>query len=469
MAQLMRKNVLTGAPAAREYIHFFRDPIGCMRTLHRQRGKLVALGPIAFGEPTKLHVLAIGPEFNRQVLGDPAKFRTTGQFIHGPKDSAQRRIRFGLTRMNGPQHKQQRQLILPPFHKKAVAGYHDLIVELAREVISQWTVGRRDVYADMRAVTLRIASAVLFGHEASDAYRIARLLDIWARRNFSGPVWFFPVNIPGTPYHRLLKHAERVEREILALVEKRRRDSTNRTDVLSLLIQARDDENRGMTDTELVGQATILFGASFETTASTLTWTMFLLAQHPAIMRELMDELDRVLGGNAPTRDQVPQLSFLDRVIKESMRILPPVPFTIRAAEDDAIPMGSLTLSHGTRVICSHFLTHHLPETYPEPEMFRPDRWREIDPTQYEYMPFSAGPRACVGAMFAIQVLKISLAMMLQKFRFTVVPGARIDRVVRITMNPRYGMPMLLTKNDRRYESSKVQGQIHEMVKLPLK
>src|SRR5205823_6006409 len=121
-----------------------------------------------------------------------------------------------------------------------------------------------------------------------------------------------------------------------------------------------------------------------------LTWTTFLLAQHPAIMRELMDELDRVLGGSAPTRDQVPQLSFLDRVIKESMRILPPVPFTIRAAEDDAIPMGSLTLSHGTRVIC-------------------------------------------------------------------------------ITMNARYGMPMLLTKNDRRYESSKVQGQIHEMVKLPLK
>src|SRR5204862_492243 len=253
MARLLKKDVLTGALAAREYIHFFRDPIGCMRTLHRQRGKLVALGPIAFGEPTKLHVLAIGPEFNRQVLGDPAKFRTTGQFIHGPKNSAQRRIRFGLTRLNGPQHKQQRQLILPPFHKKAVAGYYDLIV-------------------------------------------------------------------------------------------------------------ARDDEKRFMTDNELVGQVTILFGASFETTASTLTCTVFLLAQHPAIMAELMDELDRVLGGNAPTRDQLAQLSFLDRVIKESMRILPPVPFTIRAADDDAIPMGSLTLSHGTRVICSHFLTHHLPE-----------------------------------------------------------------------------------------------------------
>lgn len=463
----MRNNILTGARAAREYVHFFRDPVGCMRELQQEFGSLVALGPIAFGEPTKLHVLAVGPEFNRQVLGEPAKFRTTGQFIHGPNGSAQRRIRFGLTRMNGRQHKQQRQLILPPFHKKAVAGYHDLIVELAQEVIGQWKPGRRNIYADMRAVTLRIASAVLFGHEPTDADRIGHLLEVWARRNFSGPVWFFPVNIPGTPYRRLLKHAELVEQEILALVEKRRRDPSDRTDVLSILIQARDDENRGMTDMELVGQATILFGASFETTASTLTWTMFLLAQHPAVMRELMDELDRVLDGNPPTLEQLPQLSCLDRVIKESMRILPPVPFTIRAADDDQIPMGSLTLGHGTRVICSHYLTHHLPDIYPEPELFRPDRWRELDPTQYEYLPFSAGPRACVGAMFAIQVLKISLSLMLQKFRFTVVAGARIDRVVRITMNPRYGMPMVLHENDRRYQSSQVRGQIHEMVKLP--
>jgi cytochrome P450 len=463
----MKQNILTGVRAAREYIHFFRDPVACMCELQQKYGRLVALGPIAFGEPTKLHVLAVGPEFNRQVLGDPLKFRTTGQFIHGPDGSAQRRIRFGLTRMNGPQHKQQRQLILPPFHKRAVTGYHDLTVELAQEVIGQWKPGLHDVYTDMRAVTLRIASAVLFGHEASDAYRIGHLLDIWARRNFSGPVWFFPVNFPGTPYRRLLNHAESVEHEILALIEKRRRDPCDRTDVLSILIQARDDENRGMTNMELVGQATILFGASFETTASTLTWTMFLLAQHPSIMHELVDELDRVLGGHAPTREQLPRLSFLDHVIKESMRILPPVPFTIRAADDDQIPMGSLKLSHGSRVICSHFLTHHLPDLYPEPEIFRPDRWREIDPTQYEYLPFSAGPRACVGAMFALQVLKISLAIVLQKFRFTIVPGAQIDRAVRITMNPRHGMPMVLHENDRRYESSEVRGQIHEMVKLP--
>jgi cytochrome P450 len=108
-----------------------------------------------------------------------------------------------------------------------------------------------------------------------------------------------------------------------------------------------------------------------------------------------------------------------------------------------------------------------LPDLYPEPERFRPERWRDIDPNQYEYMPFSAGPRMCIGAMFATQLLKISLAMILQRFRLTVIPETRIDRIVRITMQPRHGLPMMLFKNDRKFAASEVRGQIREMVTLP--
>jgi len=197
-----------------------------------------------------------------------------------------------------------------------------------------------------------------------------------------------------------------------------------------------------------------------------LTWTLFLLAQHPRVMEELMAELDQVLAGELPGKEQLEQLPFLECVIKESMRILPPVPFTIRAANRPTT-IGPYPVPQGPRVICSHYLTHHMPEIYPEPESFRPERWRTIDPSQYEYLPFSAGPRACIGAMFAMQVLKISLATMLQKFRFKVVPGARIDQVVRITMVPGHGMPMSILPNDRQYEGSPVKGNIREMVTLP--
>lgn len=457
---------IVGLAAAREYIGFFRDPITCMRRIYQQHGPVAALGSVVFGEPRKPHVLAVGPEFNRQVLGDPSTFRTTGQFIRGPADSAQRRLRFGLTRMTGPEHNRQRQLVMPPFHKKAVEGYHAIMVEISQSVIDAWRSGQTyDMHREMRTLTLRISSSILFSHDPTEASTIGTMLEEWQHRNFSTPVWMLPLNFPGTAFHRLLKHAERLEQEILSMVQ-RRRANPGGTDVLSLLIQERDDESRGMTDTELVGQSTILFGASFETTASTLTWTLFLLAQHPEVMRELMKELDTVLRGGPPSAEQLGQLVFLEWVIKESMRILPPVPFTIRATTRDAT-IGPFHVPNGSRVICSHYLTHHMPEIYPEPDRFRPERWRDIDPTQFEYMPFSAGPRACIGAMFAIQVLKISLAIMLQKFRFTVTPGALIDRVVRITIVPKHGMPMSILKNDRKYSASDVIGPIHEMVTFP--
>jgi cytochrome P450 len=269
--------------------------------------------------------------------------------------------------MTGCEHKRQRQLIMPRFHKKAVDTYHDLMVEIATEMLNRWQAGQIDIHREIRALTLQVAGQVLFGHDPERAARLGRMLEDWQRRNFSSLVWLFALNCPGTAYRRLLRHAEKIEEEILSIINHRRANPGRPTDVLSLLIQARDEESRGMTDIELVGQATILFGASFETTAATLSWTIFLLAQHPAVMHELMEELDSVLDGRPPANEQLAQLSYLDCIIKESMRILPPVPFTIRATDIDTTKIGPLTLPHGTRVICSHYLTHHLPELYPKP------------------------------------------------------------------------------------------------------
>lgn len=462
----MNAEPLTGLASAREYYRFFHDPIAAMRERYKRYGPVAPLGPIVAGQPSKPRVLIAGPAFNEQVLGDPARFRTTGQLIRGPEGSAQQRIRFGLTRMNGAQHKQQRQLIMPAFHKSAVEGYHALMVETATRVLEQWRPGQTyDVHREMRAFVLQLSSAILFGAEPGDGLAMGKLMEEWQLRNFSSSVWILPLDFPGTAYRGLLRHAERIEKEIHRMIERRRANPGTRTDVLSLVIEARDSENRGMTDEELVGQTTILFGASFETAATTLTWTLFLLAQHPAVMRKLMNELDAVLSGNAPEPHHLAQLDFLNCVIKESMRILSPVPYAIRATAR-RVKLGPLSLPHGSTIVCGHYLTHHMPEIYPEPERFRPERWQSIDPRQYEYLPFSAGPRVCIGAIFATQLLKISLALMLQRFRFSVVPGTRIDRVVRITMQPRHGMAMKIFENDRQYSASEVSGQIHEMVEL---
>ncbi len=458
---------LRGAEAAHHYMHFFRDPISCMRQLHQKHGDITVLEPIlAHRTPPRLHVLTVGPYFNQQVLGDPALFRTTGQTLRGPADSSQRRLRYGLTRMQGTQHKQQRQLVMPPFHRKAVESYHGIMVNTVARMLNDWQVGTVcDAYCEMRKLAMVLASTILFSPEPSEFLEVGTMIEEWLRRNFSANVWLFPVNLPGTPYRGMLNHARKLEELILSMISQRRANPNGRIDVLSLLTQARDEESIGMSDTELVGQATILFGASYETTASTLTWTLFLLSQHPHIMLELLDELDRVLRGRAPESGELRNCQMLDRIIKESMRILPPVPYTIRAATA-ATEIGGYRIPKGSRVICSHFLTHHQPELYPEPEKFRPDRWLTIEPSQYEYMPFSAGPRMCIGTNFAMQALKISLSMILQRFRLQAVTGKRIDPVVRVTMRPCGGLPMKIFSQDRQFSRVSVSGTIRDMVEL---
>ena len=460
----MKATEVTGLAAGCEYLRFFFNPVGTICRLYRRYGPVTALGRVKFQQPRDLLVFAIGPEFNRLLFSDPSLFRPTGLILPGPRKSAQRRVRFGLTRMIGDQHRQQRQLVAPPFHRCAVQGYHDIIIDVVSTEIAKWKTGIGiNIHEKVRALTLRTASAVLFSRDPAEAYPIGRMLEDWVERCFSMGVWTYPLPVPGTPYHGMLRRAERIEKALLTMIARRRAQPGARSDVLSLLMEARDNEGRAMSDTELVGQASILFIASFETTTSALTWSLFLLAQHPSVMHHLMDEIESVLGDAPPRSDQLPQLPFLHWVIKESMRILPPVPYTVRVAQQP-LNVGPFEVPQETRVIASHYLTHHLPDLYPEPERFRPERWRTINPTQYEYLPFNAGPRICIGGAFATQVLKISLAIILQRFRFTVVPGTRINRIVAISMNPRHGLPMIIAKKDRNYSVSEVRGQIREMV-----
>jgi cytochrome P450 len=442
--------------------------VGTICRLYQRYGPLTALGKVGFKQPRDILLFAIGPEFNRLLFSNPNLFRPTGLILPGPRNSAQRRVRFGLTRMIGDQHRQQRQLVAPPFHRSAVQSYHSAMVDVVNTEIAEWKNGTGiNIHEKVRALTLRIASAVLFSRDPAEAYPIGRMLEDWVERCFSMGVWTYPLPVPGTPYHGMLRQAERVEKALLTMIARRRAQPHAQSDVLSLLMEAaRDNEGRAMTDTELVGQASILFIASFETTTSALTWSLFLLAQHPAVMHQLMDEIESVLGDTPPRPDQLPQLRFLHWVIKESMRILPPVPYTVRVAQQP-LKVGPFEVPQETRVIASHYLTHHIPDLYPEPERFRPERWRNINPTQYEYLPFNAGPRICIGGAFATQVLKISLAMLLQRFRFTVIPGTRINRIVAISMNPRHGLPMIIAKKDRNYSVSEVRGQIREMVDFP--
>jgi cytochrome P450 len=236
--------------------------------------------------------------------------------------------------------------------------------------------------------------------------------------------------------------------------------------MLSMLLEARDEEGGKLSEDELIGHAGVIFGAGHETSSNALSWTLLLLAQHPRVLSDLCDELVGKLRGGAPTFDDLADLPLLDRVIKESLRLFPPGALNHRIAARDS-ELGEYRIAAGTEILSSIYHTHRMPDLYPEPLRFLPERWERADPGPYGYNPFSAGPRMCIGATFAWFEIKIVLALLLQRFRLELVPNQRIGRYFGITLAPSPRVLMRVSRTDRRFSrAAPIHGQIHEMVDL---
>ncbi len=409
MTRRQRISQIPGAPPNRllgsqgNYVRFLRDPVEYMRALHADHGDVAALVKGSNGM-----IFAFGPKFNQQILSNPATFQCTSLMMPGPKHSAQRRLSDAVFSMNNEVALSRRRLLMPPFHKRSIADYRHTMVELTRGALDTWAVGKPiDMFEEMKQLTLQVSGRLLFGLEQdAPIVKVADMIDLWMKRSTSVPVRLLRYDWPGTPYRRMLLLAERLEKEILAIADQKLRQSKDADDILSLLLRAHG-ENGFVTDSELVGQTNLLLLASYETTTTALTWTLFLLAQHPLIARDLCDELKSVLRGDSPTIEQFDRLSLLDAVIKESLRILPPVIYNTRTAVKP-VSLGPHPLNIGTTVGFSHYITHHLPELFPDPEKFLPERWSSSSPSPYQYLPFGAGSRTCIGAAFAVMLIKIA-------------------------------------------------------------
>jgi cytochrome P450 len=446
-------------------LDFSDNPFACMRRLYRTHGTIAALE-----EQGMRLVFVFGPQYNQQVLSDTRTYHSRFFAIRGPKNSSQRRLTCGLLSMNGEEHKRHRRLVMGPFQKKSIETYRDHLVELAEEMLRDWQPGQvRNIFRDMTQYMLRVTSSILFGFDLPElAYEIGRMIERWVAMNHELGMGAF-ISDPGitSAYSRLLELAEALEAKILAMITHRRSLNAPGNDVLSLLIRARDENGAGMTDAELIGQAAVLFGAAHLTTANSLTWNLFLLAQHPRVAADLVDELTGSLHGNAPTLEQIEQLPLLERVIKEGMRVLPASAYSQRI-NVEPVELGPFQLPKGTPIIFSQLITHHMPDLFHEPERFLPERWLEMTTSPYAYMPFAAGPRMCLGASLAMTTLKVTLPLIVQRFRLNVVPGAMINGAVRSTMlAPTNGMPMIVSDPTAPFAATPVQGNIHEMVELP--
>lgn len=444
-------------------IPFGADPLGFTLGVYRRYGELAALSR---SEPVML--FAFGPTHNRTLLSDATRFETT---LTGnapfAADSSATRISNGLLAMNGDRHRQQRRLMLPSFHRQQVNGYRDAMVAQIERILARWRPGEtRDMAHEMQELTLGVALKTLFSLDTTpEALTLGALFKQSLEISFSPLEMALPVELPGTGRYRLLRLAERIEAHVRGLIAQRRALGDGSQDVLATLIAARDEDGQALSDDELIGQTYTLFAAGHETSSNALAWALFFLDQHPAVLADLHDELAGALRGDAPSLEQLAQLPLLERVVKETLRLMPPASLLVRRS---AAPfqLGGFGLPEGALIFLSPFITHRLPELWEAPQRFVPGRWERIEPSLYSYLPFGAGPRMCIGTSFALMEIKLALAMIVQRFRLALPAHARVEPELRLTLRPRNGLPMRIATQDRAFTHTPVSGGIHAIVDL---
>lgn len=442
---------------------FAQDPVACMTELQRDFGNLVALK-----EGGQQVVFAFGAEYNRELLSQADLFHSRFFAVRGPKNSAQRRLTSGLLSQNGAEHTQQRRIVKSAFSKHAISGYRDVVQQLTTEMLSDWQVGQvKDIAAEMTRLMLRITSSILFGMKRPElAFELGELIHQWVDINHEiGPSVFISEADSYNRYEQLLAASKEVESRVRQLLSDRRQSAAADSDMLSLLIQAHV-AGEGISEDQLIGQTALLFAAAHMTTAHSMLWTLLLIAQHPDIADRLDSELAELTEITDDGTLQAAPL-LLDRVLRESMRVLPASAYSQRIAQTD-VTFANAKLPIGSIVIFSQFMTHRLEAVYAQPKRFLPDRWLSIKPSPYEYLPFGGGPRLCLGSTLAMSIMRSVLPAILRRFRLSALSHSEINALVVSTMlGPTTTVPLQLLAPGSTTSTATLRGNLPSLVEFP--
>lgn len=415
-------------------------------------------GDIFYYRVAWLHVYFLNhPDLIEEVL-----IRNPRNFL---KDRVVRKSRWffgeGLLTSEGDFWLRQRRLSAPAFHRERVNSYAKIMADYTEQMLSTWQSGEtRDIHQEMMRLTLRIVVRALFNVEAEQTEQISHALN-YVMRSATGIRLLVPPSARYLPtprmiaFRRAVKHLDETVFRIIA----RHRTQEDSGDLLSMLMNARDEDGSRMSDKQLRDEVLTFLLAGHETTALALTWTWYLLSQNPEAEQKLHQELDRVLAGRLPEFSDLQRLPYTDRVIKESMRLYPPAWSLARTVVSD-FELRGYRIPAGANVVMSQWIMHRHPVYFPEPEKFDPDRWltdRAQKLPRFAYFPFGGGPRQCIGASFATMEATLLLATIAQQYRFNMVPGHPVMPVPSFTLRPKYGMNMYL--EHRRARSLELPSQ----------
>jgi cytochrome P450 len=425
---------------------FNRDSLAFIERLARDYGDIVSTRFFYVPAYFLYH-----PDYIEQVLATnsrnfvkPLSFRTP--FF-------QRLVGNGLLTSEGEFWRRQRRLAQPAFHRERINAYAHVMVKDTEEMLTAWRDGEiRDTHRDMMRLTMEVVTHTLFNTNVSDdADKVARALGILVEPFGSQATlkWILDNRLPTLTNRRFHKVAAQLDEVVYRIISQRRASGDqDQGDLLSMLLQAHDEDGSQMTDQQLRDEVITLFLAGQETTALTLTWAWYLLAQHPEAEKKLWQELEEVLGGRAPEAEDFPKLKFTEMVAKEAMRLYPPAYVVGREAVNEC-EIGGYHVPPKMQVFMAPWVVHRDPRFFDAPNEFRPERWTPefiSNLPKYAYFPFGGGPRVCIGNAFAMMEIVLLLATIARKYKLGLVTNKPVELQPAMSLRPRNGIRMRLDR-----------------------
>ncbi len=413
------------------------DPTDFMRSLYDHFGDIVPIG----GRHPK-YVFAFGPARNQEIFTNTTVFQNYSfddipYFAHSKAYA--RELTLGLGFLNGTEHRERRRLLRPSFSRESVNKFTDVFVSMTENMLASWK--DRDtieVFPELENLIVDMGLHTLMGLEPSPtAERVKKLFDEVFTLVFSISYGFLPVNIPGTAYYRAGVATQKLSVEITKLIEQKQQAGAQGDDILSQLVRLQA-ENPDFTMENLIGSAAGIFRGMYPNVASALVCAFLLLALHPGIMEDVLQEIHDQLHGRTPTAEDLDCLVLLDAVIMETLRILPPAYWIARISRAPFV-LGGQEFPLGSTVLLSPFVTQRMADVYPEPDRFLPRRWIGVRHQPYAFIPFAVGVRQCLGQFYTINLCKAVMTTILQRYSLSLIPHTKLDFVGTRRPAPRPG------------------------------
>jgi cytochrome P450 len=362
--------------------------------------------------------------------------------------------KYSLLQLDGSAHQGRRKLLMPPFHGERMRTYGNIICDITKQVMSQWTKGKPFcVRSATQEISLRVILRAVFGIDEGERFEQIRQLLGSLLDSFNSP-WrssflflkFLQKDLGAwSPWGQFLRQKQQIDALLTAEIRERQtQPNSSGEDILSLMMSARDEEGQPMTEVQLRDELMTLLFAGHETTASALAWAFYWIHNLPEVRQTLLQELDTFTQDSDPSA--VSKLPYLNAVCSETLRLYPIVLFTFGRTLKSPLEVMGYQLEAGTLLAPCIYLTHHREDIYPEPKRFKPERFLERQFSPYEYLPFGGGNRRCLGYAFALFEMKLVLATVLSQVELALVDKRPIRAARRgITFSPSGGVEMIVT------------------------